>query len=77
MKNRRKIYPYAVWVTQGGGLARRLHKGMALPGLFVFVEAPHSQSLGVGDYVPEEWGLEPANGLARDMEVDLEEGENG
>jgi hypothetical protein len=54
-----KTYPYSVWHTQGGGLVRRAGD------YYVFVEAPDpSTHLKVGDTMPDEWGLAPANDLA-------------
>jgi len=58
-----RTYDYPVWGTQGGGLAREVD------GTYVFVEAPPSiPSLEIGDEVPEEWDLIPANERAK-MEV--------
>ena len=56
-------YTTPVFHTQGGGLARRAHPGSDI---FYFVEAPdRGTGLSVGDRVPDEWGLAPANDLAR------------
>jgi hypothetical protein len=57
-------YKFAVFATQGGGLARRVGKTL------IFVEAPpDGMGLGVGDEVPERWDCQPVNELARqDME---------
>lgn len=54
-------YLFAVWATQGGGLAKHdvgIH--------YVFVEAPGHSGLQVGDRVPEDWDIQPANDLARE-----------
>jgi len=54
-------YPYPVWGTQGGGLARRVGDE------YVFVETPDCPPLDIGDVVPHEWSLAPANDLAREQ----------
>lgn len=52
-------YPFPVFHTQGGGLARQDGDR------YIFVEAPEpGVRLGIGDEVPEEWGLAPANNAA-------------
>lgn len=53
-----KNYGYPVWATQGGGLVRESGSG------FVFIEKPDCLGLDVGDTMPDEWGLVPANDLA-------------
>lgn len=53
-------HKFPVWVTQGGGLAREARGG------FIFIERPNCPGLDVGDEVPAEWDLAPANALARD-----------
>ncbi len=53
-----RIYNYPVWATQGGGLAREVG------GKCIFIEEPDCPGLDVGDEVPEEWGLAPANEMA-------------
>lgn len=55
-------YDFPVWATQGGGLVREFN------GTYVFVEAPDVSGLDVGDVLPSEWGLVPANDLARGEE---------
>jgi hypothetical protein len=59
-------YKYSVWHTQGGGLVREVGDK------FIFVEAPDScYGLDVGDDMPAEWGIHPANDLAQaEMERD-------
>lgn len=58
-----RMYSYAVWGTQGGGLAREVN------GTYIFVEKPNCPGLYVGDEVPKEWDLQPANRMAmREME---------
>jgi len=52
-------YPFPVWATQGGGLAREVD------GKLIFITNPDCPGLDVGYDVPEEWGIEPANALAR------------
>ena len=54
-----KNYPFPVYGTQGGGLARR--SGSTL----IFVEPPEGFGFVVGSEVPEEWDFQPANQLAR------------
>ena len=54
---------FSVWGTQGGGLVRDVN------GSFIFVENPDCPGFNVGDEMPEEWGVEPANELA---EAELE-----
>ena len=51
---------YAVWGTQGGGLVREVN-----PGQFIFVEKPDCPGLDVGDLMPDQWGIIPANDKAR------------
>ncbi len=56
-------YNFPVYGTQGGGLVEEV-----APDLYVFVVAPEAgMGLGVGDYMPKEWGVAPANQLARDV----------
>ncbi len=49
-----------LWGTQGGGLAEERN------GQFFFVEEPNCPGLVVGDLVPDDWDIVPANTLARD-----------
>ena len=63
-----RTYNYPVWGTQGGGLVREVN------GTYIFVEKPNCSGLDVGDEMPEEWGLIPANGHAR-QDVDNAEDE--
>ena len=53
-------YRYAVWGTQGGGLVREVQ------GIYIFIEKPDCPGLDVGDEMPSEWGIAPANQLARE-----------
>ena len=54
-------YNFPVYGTQGGGLARKSGN------LYIFVEAPKEvPSLQVGDAVPDDWDIVPANAAARD-----------
>lgn len=59
-----KTYNFPVFGTQGGGLVRELktQKGYK----YIFVEAPDCPGLGVGDFMPEEWDIIPANRQARE-----------
>ena len=52
-------YKFPVYATQGGGKAREVN------GAFVFIEAPDCPGLDVGDIVPQDWDIAPANKLAR------------
>jgi len=52
-------YNFPVYGTQGGGLAKEEY------GVFVFIEAPDCPGLAIGDKVPDEWDLAPANAKAR------------
>lgn len=55
---------YSVWATQGGGLVRRVND------VYIFVERPDCPGLDVGDTMPTEWGILPANNQAcMEMEV--------
>jgi len=50
-------YPFPVFSTQGGGLAKSDEDGG-----YVFVEAPPpALGLEVGDHVPHQWGVAPRN----------------
>lgn len=57
-------YTYPVYSTQGGGLVRFVGNHA------VFIVAPPWGSLGIGDYMPEEWDVIPDNDLARQGEDD-------
>ncbi len=52
-------YKFPVWGTQGGGLVREAN------GMYIFLEKPDCPGLDVGDEMPEEWGIVPANTHAR------------
>jgi len=55
----KETYDYPVYYTQGGGLVRTSHHW------YIFVEAPEQfPALGIGDRMPEGWGVIPANDLA-------------
>ena len=55
-------FPFPVWGTQGGGLVREA----GTSGVYHFVQAPEpDMNLGVGDTMPREWGIAPANTAAR------------
>lgn len=55
-----RVYNFPVFGTQGGGLAREVK------GQYFFVTKPDCPGLDVGDEVPAEWDLIPANDLARE-----------
>jgi hypothetical protein len=50
---------YAVFTTQGGGRVREFG------GQFFFITKPSCPGFSVGDAMPPEWGIAPANRLAR------------
>ena len=61
-----KAYNFPVFGTQGGGLVREIKtdKGYG----YIFVEAPpEGMGLGVGDFMPEQWDIIPANRQAREV----------
>ncbi len=58
-------YNFPVFATQGGGLARQVGDSDT----FIFVEASDCPGLGVGDFVPKEWDLIPANRAASEDEA--------
>ena len=62
-----KEYDYPVWATQGGGLVREVGEK------YIFVERPNCPGLDVGDEIPEEWGVIPANERARKQLEEEEE----
>lgn len=51
-------FDYPVYGTQGGGLVREVN------GVYIFVEKPNVPGLGVGDTMPDQWGLILANRMA-------------
>ena len=51
-------YGYPVWGTQGGGLVRFVRDK------YIFITKPDCPGLDVGDEMPEEWDVAPANELA-------------
>ncbi len=59
-----KRYDYPVYGTQGGGLVRSVGQ------TYIFVEKPDCPGLDVGDEMPEEWGIIPANEQARQEAYD-------
>jgi hypothetical protein len=54
-------YDYPVYGTQGGGLVRRVGNQC------IFVEKPDCPGLDVGDTMPTDWDIIPANQLARNV----------
>lgn len=52
-------YNFPVWGTQGGGLVREVGE------VYIFVEKPDCPGLDVGDTMPKEWGVIPANETAQ------------
>ena len=62
-----KKYPFAVFNTSGGGLVRR--DGST----FTFIIKPNQEAwpgFDVGDRMPDDWGVDPANQLAEQDFVD-------
>jgi hypothetical protein len=59
-------YDYPVYGTQGGGLVR------SVGDQYIFVEKPDCPGLDVGNTMPEEWGVIPANEAAR-REAELDD----
>lgn len=57
-------YNYPVFATQGGGLVREVSQN---PFTYIFVEKPGCPGLDVGDTMPKEWDIVPANQSARDL----------
>jgi hypothetical protein len=53
-----QVYNFPVYGTQGGGLAREVN------GTYIFITDPDCPGLAVGDEVPKEWDIQPANDLA-------------
>lgn len=51
-------FSFAVWRTQHGGLVRSRGDD------FVFVEMPDCLRFEIGDVMPEEWDITPANDQA-------------
>ena len=60
-----KTYNFPVFGTQGGGLVRELKTNSGYK--YIFVEAPpQGMGLGIGDFMPEQWDIIPANKQARE-----------
>jgi len=59
-----ELLRYAVWGTQGGGLVREVN------GTYIFIEAPPTgMGLNIGDEMPDQWGVIPANEAARKVDM--------
>jgi hypothetical protein len=56
-------YDYPVWGTQGGGLVREVNS------TYIFVEKPDCPGFNIGDEMPKEWDLIPANCQARQTDI--------
>lgn len=69
-----KTYNFPVFGTQGGGLVREIKTGNGY--MYIFVEKPDCPGLDVGDTMPEQWDLIPANQQARDAINDEQFGED-
>jgi hypothetical protein len=70
-----KTYNFPVFATQGGGLVREIKTDSGFK--YIFVEAPpQGMGLGIGDFMPEQWDLIPANQQARDAINDEQFGED-
>ncbi|MDP3954364.1 MAG: hypothetical protein Q8Q06_03020 [bacterium] len=62
MENVERTYNYPVWGTQGGGLVRQVDGSDT----YIFIKKPPDCfGLDVGDTMPDEWGVIPANAHAR------------
>lgn len=62
-------FNYPIFATQGGGLVREIKTSKGFK--YIFVEAPpQGMGLDVGDDMPAEWDLIPANNLAREAVKD-------
>ena len=57
-------YNFPVFGTQGGGLVREIKTGNGYT--YIFVEKPDCPGLDVGDTMPEQWDIIPANRQARE-----------
>ena len=53
-------YSFPVYGTQGGGLVQEVGKNC-----YVWVEPPDGFDFKEGDLMPEEWGIAPANEIAK------------
>lgn len=55
-----RTYNFPVFATQGGGLVREIDTKEGCQ--YIFVEAsPDFPELPVGSFMPEQWGVHPAN----------------
>ena len=54
-----KTYNFPVFGTQGGGLVREIKTDKGYK--YIFVEKPDCPGLDVGDFMPKEWDIIPAN----------------
>lgn len=59
-------FNFPVWGTQGCGLVKEVD------GIYIFITKPNCPGLDVGDEMPPEWGITPANRLAQEEEDDWE-----
>jgi hypothetical protein len=60
-----RTYNFPVFETQGGGLVREIKTNEGYK--YIFVEAPPDcMGLGVGDFMPDMWGIIAANRQARE-----------
>lgn len=66
-----RTFDYPIWGTQGGGLVREVR------GVYIFVEKPNCPGFDVGDVMPSEWGIVPANNLAHHEDEQEELAING
>lgn len=48
-------FSFAVWRTENGGLVRKRGED------YVFVEMPNCLKFEIGDVMPDEWDITPAN----------------
>ncbi len=54
-------YSFPVFETQNGGLVRADNDN------FIFIEEPNCHGLGIGDEMPIEWRITPANEAAQSI----------
>jgi hypothetical protein len=57
-----RTYNFPVFGTQGGGLVQEV-----APNTYTFVEKPDCPGLDIGDFMPKEWGIIPANRQAQQV----------
>jgi hypothetical protein len=61
-----RTYNFPVFAAQGGGLVREVEIANRTYEYF-FVEVPEGFMFAVGDKMPTEWDIVPANGAAQEL----------